>query len=405
MAGMDSGGHSPWALFWAKGGPDAPLDSTVVEDPALAALLYREAAALQVIAETLGRAEAVPELVARQEQLRGLLQRTWRPERRIFHRVERDTHRTSQGLTIAHGLGPATRRASRRLSPPGRLVIRVATRAGEAHPVRVRVRGRLDSGRVRVETIWPERFLWMWEVGAAVTGLVFAAVDSVELAGLAEETPWEVSGLGLEAEDLTLLLPLWAGMVEPEQAAEIIRETLLAEGRFRRPAGLTSVPLDDPDYRVISTDPRGAVNPMLNLLLGEALVRYGFRQEAAELLRSLLHNSLTSLRREHAVFAAYDPETGEGLGRRNDVRGLPPLSLFLDILGVGLQSPDRVQLTGKSPFDGRVVVRWRGLVVDRSPAETRVQFADGSTAVVETAEPVIVERVEGGEADRMTGTG
>jgi hypothetical protein len=245
----------------------------------------------------------------------------------------------------------------------------------------------------------------MWEEGAAVTELVFASVESVELAGLAEETPWEVSGFALEAEDLTLLLPLWAGMVEPEQAAEIIRETLLAEGRFRRPAGLTSVPLDDPDYRVISTDPRGAVNPMLNLLLGEALVRYGFRQEAAELLRSLLHNSLTSLRREHAVFAAYDPETGEGLGRRNDVRGLPPLSLFLDILGVGLQSPDRVQLTGKSPFDGRVVVRWRGLVVDRSPAETRVQFADGSTAVVETAEPVIVERVEGGEADRMAGTG
>jgi hypothetical protein len=103
------------------------------------------------------------------------------------------------GLTIAHGQGPATRWASRGLSPPGRLTVRVATRGGEAHPVRVRVRGRLDSGRVRVETIAPERFHWMWEVGAAVTELVFASVDSVELAGLAEDTHWEVSGFGLAA--------------------------------------------------------------------------------------------------------------------------------------------------------------------------------------------------------------
>jgi hypothetical protein len=295
---------------------------------------------------------------------------------------------------VARGHGPGTKKAARRLTPPARLSVRVATQRGEGQSIRVRLRGRLESGRVRVETLAPDRFDWMWEEGAAVSELVFASLESVELLGVPEEAAWQVSGLDLEREDLTLLLPLWAGMVEPHQADEIIRQTLLEPNRFRGPGGLSSVPKDDPEYRLAAADPRGAVNPALNLMLGEALVRYGFRKEAAELLGSLLRNSLDSLRRDHAVRQAYHPESGEGLGRRNDVRGLPPLSLFLDVLGVGLLSPNRVLLEGRSPFEGRVVLRWRGLTVDRAQAETRVQFADGGSAVVEGEAAVFVARVQ-----------
>jgi hypothetical protein len=389
----DHGGHPPWPTFWGRGGPDAPLDSAIVEDPALAALLYREAVALQAMAEELGRAEAVPELRARQQQLGGVLQRAWESERSLFRRVERDTHRTSSADAVARGHGPGAKKAGRRLTPASRLSVRVATQGGERHPVRVRLRGRLESGRVRVETLSPEQFHWMWDEGAAVSELVYASVESAEVLGVPDESSWEVSSLDLAREDLTLLLPLWAGMVEPGQADEIIRQTLLAPHRFRVPGGLSSVPKDDPEYGLVAADPRGAVNPSLNLLMGEALVRYGYRQEAASLLKNLLTDSLESLRRDHAVRQAYHPETGEGLGRRNDVCGLPPLSLFLDVLGVGLSSPDRVSLEGRSPFEGGVVLRWRGVTVDRTPSKTRVQFADGGSAVVEGEEPVMVERV------------
>jgi hypothetical protein len=399
----DHGGHPPWPAFWGRGGPDAPLDATVVEDPALAAILYREAAALQAMAETLGRGDAVPELRARQQQLSGVLQRAWCAERISFRRVERDTHRTSAADAVARGQGPGTRKAGRRLSPPARLSVQIATQGGQVHPVRVRLRGRLESGRVRVESLGPERFRWMWQEGAAVSELVFASLESVEVQGLPEGTTWQITGLDLEREDLTLLLPLWAGMVEPRQAENMIRETLLAVDRFRGPGGLSSVPKDDSDSGVAANDPRGGVNPSLNLLLGEALVAYGFRQEAADLLGSLLNDSLNSLRRDHAVWQSYHPESGEGLGRRNDVRGLPPLSLLLDVLGVGLLSPDRVLLEGKSPFEGRVVLRWRGLTVDRGQAETRVQFADGGSAVVAGEQSVIVERVEQGALEEPAG--
>jgi hypothetical protein len=187
-------------------------------------------------------------------------------------------------------------------------------------------------------------------------------------------------------------------MIEAQQAQEIIRRTLLASERFRRPAGLSSIPADDPAYGLVERDPRGGVHPALNLLLGEALVRYGCRKEAADLLESLLRASLDSLRRDHSLRQAYHPDSGEGLGRRNDILGLPPLSLFLDILGIGLRSPSQVVLSGTSPLPGPVVVRWRGLQIERTDTGARVTFPDGGVASWVGGEPSMVEEVGTPEA-------
>jgi hypothetical protein len=277
--------------------------------------------------------------------------------------------------------------------------VRVVTQAGEPLHVRARIRGRVESGRVRVESIGPETFRWMWQEGAAVTDLVFASVEEVEVAGLPDDAVWEITGLDLGREDLTLLLPLWAGMVEPEEAISLLRDVLLDPQRFFRPFGLASVSHGDAEYDAVAADPRGAVHPALNLLLGEALVRYGLRTEASELMHRMLDVAVESLRRDHGFWSAVHPESGAGLGRRLDLRGVPPLSLFLDILGIGLRSPDCVRLEGRSPLEYPVIVRWRGITVDRSKSETRVQFPDGGTAVVKDEAPVLVERVvEGGDA-------
>jgi hypothetical protein len=106
---------------------------------------------------------------------------------------------------------------------------------------------------------------------------------------------------------------------------------------------------------------------------------------------------LAALLSDHAFPEAYLPDSPGGLGKRHHLGGLAPLSLFLDILGVDLQTPNRVRLWGTSPFEGRVVIRWRGLTLERARQETRVGFADGKSTLVRDAEPVIVEQVEEGE--------
>ncbi|HMK07639.1 MAG TPA: hypothetical protein VK449_01280 [Anaerolineales bacterium] len=391
----DHGAHPPWPVLWTAGGPDAPMDTTVVEDPALAALLYREADALLAMAERLGRVEAVQELTSRQQQLRGVLQRGWDAARRTFRRIERETHKTTQAHSVASGRGAGLRKARGRLPQATRLTLRVAAEGTAIPGVHARIRGRVESGRVRVDALGREAFRWRPAEGVAISELVFASVESVEMIGLPEGVDWQAAGLGLEREDLSLMLPLWAGMVEADQARAIVGETLLAPARYLRPYGLSSVPADDPDYAVVAADPRGGVNPALNLMLGEALVGLGYRREAADVLGRLMRAVAAGLRREHAFFEAYHPDTGEGLGHRHDGRGLALLSLFLEVLGVDFVSTDLVRLEGESPFE-HAVARWRGVTVERGPAQTRVEFSDAGSAVVEGAAPVFVERTEDG---------
>jgi len=389
----DHPGHPPWPVHWGEEVPDSWMETSFVEDPALAALLYREAASLEEIARRLGRGETAQDLAGRRRQLRAIVQRAWSEERGSFRRIERDSHRTPRGARVARGKGPGKERGLGTLPQPGRVVARVATREGQMLPARLRVRGRIESGRVRVEAVPAGRFRWMWTHGIATTELAFASIESVEVQGIPDDTAWEVHAFDLEREDLTLLLPLWAQMVEPEQAEKMIRKALLAPGRYLRPGGLASVPADDSGYDAAASDPRGGINLSLNLLLAEGLVSYGYRAEAAELLGRLMTGALTTLQSDHAFREAYPPDAPGGLGKRHHLGGLPPLSLFLDILGVSLQTPRRVTFQGPSPFENRVVIRWRGLMVERTPQQTRVEFADGRGTVVRGDEAVIVEQV------------
>jgi hypothetical protein len=392
----DHPGHPPWPVHWGEEDPDSWIEASFIEDPALAALLYREASSLEEIALRIGRGETAQDLAGRRRQLRAIVQRAWSEERCSFRRIERDSHRTPRGSRVARGEGPGKARGLGTLRQAGRVVARVATREGQMLPARLRVRGRMESGRVRVETVPASRFHWMWGRGTATTELAFASIESVEVQGIPGDTAWEVRTFDLEREDLTLLLPLWAQMVEPEQAEKIIKKTLLAPGRYLRPGGLSSVPADDSGYAAAASDPREGVNLSLNLLLAEGLVGYGYRAEAADLLGRLMTGALATLRSEHAFPEAYQPDAAGGLGKRHHLGGLPPLSLFLDVLGVSLQTPNRVLLQGTSPFESRVVIRWRGLMVERTRSEARVEFADGRGAVVRDDEKVIVEQVEEG---------
>jgi hypothetical protein len=237
----------------------------------------------------------------------------------------------------------------------------------------------------------------MSEHGTATTELAFASVESVEVHGLPDEMAWELRTLDLVREDLTLLLPLWAGMVEPDQAGKIVHKTLLAPERYLRPGGLSSVPLDDPGYETVASDSRGGVNLAVNLLLAEGMVRYGYRAEAADLLRRLMGGILEGLRSDHAFRETYQPETPGGLGKRHHLGGVAPLSLFLDILGLRLRTPQRVDLEGSSPFEGRIVVRWRGIEVRKEAEDAQLVFPSGATAHVEGSKPVEVDAA--GDAD------
>ena len=133
-----------------------------------------------------------------------------------------------------------------------------------------------------------------------------------------------------------------------------------------------------------------AVHLPWNALIGEGLLAYGLREEAARLTARLMTAVIQNLKKRHAFFRAYHSETGAGIGERNPVQGLAPLGLFLQVLGVEIQSPRRVTLTGKNPFPWPVTVKYRGLMVTRQADQSVIVFPDGQTLTLNDPTEAVV---------------
>jgi hypothetical protein len=54
------------------------------------------------------------------------------------------------------------------------------------------------------------------------------------------------------------------------------------------------------------------------------------------------------------------------------------LQIFLELAGIKLSTPDRVQVAGEYPFPWRLSIRYRGLEVVREGKNTIVTLPDGS---------------------------
>jgi hypothetical protein len=136
-----------------------------------------------------------------------------------------------------------------------------------------------------------------------------------------------------------------------------------------------------------------------NTLIGEGLLSYGLREEAAGLTARLMAAVIQNLKQEHAFAHAYHATSGAGSGERNPVQGLAPLGLFLDTLGVQIESPRgspgvstglQVVLSGKNPFPWPVTVKYRGLTITRQADQSVIVFPNGQTVTLEDPTDAVV---------------
>ena len=133
-----------------------------------------------------------------------------------------------------------------------------------------------------------------------------------------------------------------------------------------------------------------AVHLPWNTLIAEGLLGYGLHEEAAQLLAHLMNAVIQNLKKRQAFFATYNSETGTGIGEHNPLQGLAPVGLFLETVGVEIQSPRQVTLTGKNPFPWPVTVKYRGLTVTRQADQSVIVFPDGRTVTLNDPTEAVV---------------
>ncbi|MCK5430832.1 MAG: hypothetical protein KAI94_15240, partial [Anaerolineales bacterium] len=375
---------SRWAE-WAQG-----VDISMVESPALCAFLFRECQSLIAIAALLERTEPVAALLSIQDNLRVALENTWSEKAGSYLYWDRDTHNSQSGELIGQISGSGILSIQRSFDQPIRLQIHLHSDAEITLRPSVFVHGENVSGQHRIEQIKADQFSWVHGYGTLTGQFVYSSLEQLEFKGLTDNVQVIVNSVGYDTQDLTNLLPMWAGIPNERRAETLVGETITSPERYWHPFGLPACP-DQPEN--IPEELCNNVHLPWNVLIGEGLLNYGYREEAAELVNRLMKTIIRTLKGKRAFQQYYHADTGQGSGERNAVSGIAPLGLFLDTLGVRFISSRKVHLTGLNPFPWPVTVKYLGISVLRGKQNTIVTFPDGQTVVVDDPAPQFVSLI------------
>lgn len=383
--------ENPSFVRWMPWGQGA--DITAAECPDLASYLYGECRALQRLGALIGQPDD-PALEAHAAQLAARVAVMWRDATALYHYIDRDSHLSRAGEVLFTGHSSPDGLVIdllRRFSPPARLLVKAVGPRDLSAQMEVSFAGRGRRGRHRVEALRRAHVQSFFGVSTAVSGKLYSTLERVEIRGLTAAHEVTVAVVDYTYQDQTLLLPLWAGLPDAARAEALVRRALLDPERFWRPYGIPNCAANAPAYKPDNRNGSGGVWLIWNTMLGEGLVDYGYRAEAAELIARLMRGMLHCLRDEKAFREAYNADALEGLGDRDYLWGVAPVALFMRALGVRIVSPRKVYLEGRNPFPWPVTARHKGLVVARGLVETVVMFPSGRSATVTGEEAQVVE--------------
>jgi len=365
---------------WSQG-----ADITCMHNPALIAMLYREARSIIQIAEELGRQDEVRLVEKQTESLKTALDEAWDPRTALYHYRDRETGESSPSKVLGNRRGPGIIKVKQVFEPPVRLLIEVQAKSPAAKRPQAVISEYVTKGEN--EVIQGGQFQWRSGGMVATSQQVHEKIGRVQIKGVDTKDKVTVRRVDYTGEDHSLMLPLWAGVPDKQQAQVMISRTILSAGRFDRPFGIpacSSVPDTEADSTCSS------VYLPWNQLICEGMLAYGYRQEAARLVAHLMTGIVQNLKQKRAFYQRYHADTGRGLGERNALSGLAPVGLFLQVLGVQVLSPTRVRLEGENPFPWPVTVQYKGLKILRGLDRTEVKFPDGRSVIVDDPAPCIV---------------
>ncbi|RJP50966.1 MAG: hypothetical protein C4557_08720 [Anaerolineaceae bacterium] len=369
---------------WSQG-----LDVSFVHSPSLESMLYREARMLARIARQLGKPEEETALITTQgEKIRESIEAGWDPRSSFYSYRDRETGRVSVGKVIAKRKGDGNMRPKFESETPVRLLVEIQTKSPAAKRPEVEISEYFTKSKGEVEVISGHQFQWRTGGLVATTQNVFSRVGRVTVTGLEEKDRINVKIVDTTGEDITLALPLWAGMVEKQRAHAMIGRNVMNAERFDRPFGLPSLPfIPDPEAESVSL----SVSLPWNTLIAEGLLDYGFRAEATRLTARMMNAVIQNLKQNRAFYQRYHAEKGTGIGERNALTGFAPVGLFMQALGVTILSGSRVRLEGRNLFPWQVTIKYKGLTIVRGSEQTTVTFANGESAIVKDEAACIVE--------------
>ena len=122
----------------------------------------------------------------------------------------------------------------------------------------------------------------------------------------------------------------------------------------------------------------------------DGMIKYGESKKAAEVFTRMMEAVVYSINSDLTLHRFYNSETGKPSGTINSLTSLIPIGTFLDVIGVKIINPFKVEITGSNPFPWLVTIKYRGLTVVQQDKKTVILFSNGQNITVDNTHPQII---------------
>ena len=361
---------------------------STVESPDLCAFLFQECQSLLLIAKEINDTEAIPRLVIIAEKLKGEVDEFWNDQQACFIFRDRDTHSALASEFLCSRKGTGIIEINQEYQPSIRPVIQVRTTKEGTHPIHIYIHGTLASGNHRVDHIQSSQFHWQLDCGCFTSQNIYQAIEHIEVLGASPNDTVCVLSSGYICADITGLIPLWAGLVTEDKAKILVNLGIMNKKKFLSPYGLR--PCCDLQGMEKLPDEFCRIYWLWIAIILEGLLLYGENKKAAVIITRLIKNVINYMKQNFSFHQFYHSETGIPLGPINTLTSLIPIGLFLEVVGVKIISPTKVEIKANNPFPWPVSIKYRGLTVVHQKKKTLVLFPDGRNITLDNNHHQIV---------------
>jgi hypothetical protein len=363
------------------------LDIRTANSPALTAMLYREANALQKIAHILGDRSARIRYGKIRKKFEDMMLKLWDDEQKLFTYHDLQSGGAPSREIYYPGRIQLQLSIQKRFTQPQRLQVHLITADQRTRACVVYIEGRDQEGEPIKEQFRAPELRWVAGRAHLTTHHLFSAVESLSFEGFNDEDRFLIETADYSQPDISCLLPLWSGGGNTDHRTSIIETHI----DWQNPGLAYGIPETWHNHHPLPEGLREQVSVQWNTLIIEGLSREGRQQEAAEGFNNLMNAILNGLKNFNGFFPAHDLAGGFPQGQANAITGLAPLRLFLNIAGIKLIRPDQVAIWGSNPFPWPVEVRWQGLWMRKEDMHTQIIFPDGTHYQGQSTKPIVVQ--------------